>query len=104
MVKVKVEKINDSIKFIDINGHADYGQYGNDLVCAAVSSISIGLLNAIDILAPQKCDIQLSENRIRIMVLNNEEVVQTVLSVGLIQLKTIEEKYPKNLKIELTEV
>lgn len=104
MVKIKVRKLNDSIKSIEILGHAEFAQYGKDIVCAAISSISIGLLNAIDVLTVETCEVEMIDNHIRIFVLKNDNVTQTVLSVGIIQLKTIEERYPNNLKIEFTEV
>lgn len=104
MVKIKVRKLNDSIKSIEILGHAEFAQYGKDIVCAAISSISIGLLNAIDVLTVETCEVEMTDNHIRIFVLKNDNVTQTVLSVGIIQLKTIEERYPNNLKIEFTEV
>lgn len=104
MVKIKVRKLNDSIKSIEIFGHAEFAQYGKDIVCAAISSISIGLLNAIDVLTVETCEVEMTDNHIRIIVLKSDDVTQTVLSVGIIQLKTIEERYPNNLKIEFTEV
>lgn len=104
MVKIKVRKLNDSIKSIEIFGHAGFDQYGKDIVCAAISSISIGLLNAIDILTDETCEVEMTDNHIRIIVIKTDKIIQTVLSVGIIQLKTIEERYPKNLKIEYTEV
>lgn len=33
---------------VTISGHADYREHGKDIVCAAVSGISIGIINAIE--------------------------------------------------------
>ncbi len=104
MVKIEVSKNADKIKKIEIKGHAGFADKGNDIVCAGISSISIGLLNAIDELTDQSCDIVFDDNHIRIVVLNDDDVIQTILSVGLIQLKTIEDQFPQNLKIKITEV
>ena len=42
MIKVKISK-----KSIEISGHAKYAAHGKDIVCAAVSSITITTVNAI---------------------------------------------------------
>ncbi|WP_179395607.1 ribosomal-processing cysteine protease Prp [Lacticaseibacillus absianus] len=34
-----------------LTGHADSGEYGQDIVCAAVSAVSIGAVNGIEALA-----------------------------------------------------
>ncbi|MEJ1306834.1 ribosomal-processing cysteine protease Prp [Latilactobacillus sakei] len=34
-----------------ITGHADSGPYGSDIVCAAVSAVSIGTINSLQKLA-----------------------------------------------------
>ncbi len=104
MVKIEVGKIANRIKKIEIKGHAGFADKGNDIVCAGISSISVGLLNAVDELTDQSCDIVCDDNYIRIVVLNDDDVIQTILSVGLIQLKTIEDQFPQNLKIKITEV
>jgi uncharacterized protein len=104
MVKIEVGKIANRIKKMEIKGHAGFADKDNDIVCAGISSVSVGLLNAIDELTDQSCDIVCDDNYIRIVVLNDDDVIQTILSVGLIQLKTIEDQFPQNLKIKITEV
>ncbi|MGN1398403.1 MAG: ribosomal-processing cysteine protease Prp [Erysipelotrichaceae bacterium] len=104
MVRVKIGKKSDSIIKLNIEGHAGFADKGRDLVCASISSIAIGLLNSIDILDNQSCNIIFEDNYINVEVVNNDEIIQTILQVGVIQLQTIEEVYPKNLKIEFTEV
>lgn len=55
MVIVKINRENRRITAFSISGHADAGPYGHDLVCAGVSAISFGTVNAIEAL----CGIQL---------------------------------------------
>lgn len=100
MIKIKVVKLDQIIHSIEITGHANADECGKDLVCASVSSISIGILNALDEMAKDTCLIECSGNRIYIEVILQSELAQTILNVGLIQLKTIEESYGKNVKIE----
>lgn len=104
MVNVKVLKKEDLIKSLSISGHANAGDYGNDLVCAGVSSISIGLANALDKLTQNLCTINIDENLVSIEVLDSDVSIQMILQTGIIQLQTIEEQFPKNIKIKIMEV
>ena len=49
MIRIRVKRDGQNrVKRVLITGHANYGEYGNDIVCAAVSGISIGMANAIE--------------------------------------------------------
>jgi uncharacterized protein YsxB (DUF464 family) len=51
MITVQVKRRDDdSIEEIKIRGHAYAGEPGHDLVCAAVSAISFGSINSIELL------------------------------------------------------
>lgn len=39
---------NDSYKSIECNGHAGFADYGNDIVCSAISVLTINLINSIE--------------------------------------------------------
>ena len=47
MIKVKVLSMKNHIDRIDILGHADYEEYGKDIVCSSVSSIMTTTVNGI---------------------------------------------------------
>ncbi|WP_126427935.1 ribosomal-processing cysteine protease Prp [Brevibacillus marinus] len=47
MIEVTVRRDRLGIAEIVIAGHANAGEYGKDIVCAAVSAISFGMLNAV---------------------------------------------------------
>ncbi len=40
MIKVQIKRNNKYITQIKIKGHAQFGEYGKDLVCAGVSACS----------------------------------------------------------------
>lgn len=48
MVNVEVKRQSDFLQEVLIHNHAEYGEHGQDLVCAGVSSIAVGMLNALD--------------------------------------------------------
>ena len=47
MIKVLIKNNNKYITHIQIKGHADFGEYGKDLVCAGVSAIATGICNTL---------------------------------------------------------
>ena len=47
MIKVKIQKEGNIIKKINITGHANYAEYGKDIVCAAVSATVLTTVNGI---------------------------------------------------------
>lgn len=104
MVTVKVTLSNSSITGMEIKGHAGSGEYGKDLVCAGVSSIAVGLLNALDTLCPDTCEMNMSEGYVSIKVNQITEENQVILKVGKIQLETIELTNKKFIRIKKVEV
>src|SRR5699024_10208007 len=97
---------NNRITSFEISGHADSGPYGYDLVCAGVSAISFGLINAIHELCVVELDIeQGSEGGYRYVGIppllpdGQEHNVQLLLQGMLISLQTIEHEYGNFLKI-----
>ncbi|AUM62463.1 ribosomal-processing cysteine protease Prp [Spiroplasma monobiae] len=100
MVKAKiVEKYNKVNSFV-IKGHANSGEYGHDLVCAAITGIVGGALNAFDIKFNENVNINVTENEIKIEVIKEDELLDSLINFMIIQLETIQVQYPKNFKIE----
>jgi len=103
MIKVEVVRKNQLIQEITISGHADSGPKGYDLVCAAVSSIATGALNALDQIASKDVQLELTDNpdaMIKIKVLQNKDDSQLLLNMLLIQLRTVEEDQQKYIHIK----
>ena len=89
---------------LQISGHSGSAERGKDLICAGVSSISIGCLNALDIMANDDCDLTLGENLVKIEVKKINHDSQIILQSVLIQLRTMQEKYSNFITIENMEV
>lgn len=100
MIKVRVAETDGRISRIRISGHAGYAESGKDLVCAAVSGITFGLLNAADALIPSAaCSV--GENMAEITVREPDRESELVMRTGLIQLQTIEETSQKYIDIKM---
>ncbi len=94
MIKVKVEK--DSISII---GHANYSDFGKDIVCASVSSIVITSIEAIAKFNNKSVDIINSNDKIDIIINIHDNITDKLIDNMLTCLKEIEKQYPKNIKI-----
>lgn len=99
MIKVEVVRENDVIKEILLKGHALYDDMGKDIVCAYVSGTVICSINGINGIDINYLDIDKQKDLIRIIVLKNDKIVDTLLINMLNCLKNMEKKYSSNIKI-----
>jgi len=108
MIKVRILRMNQRIVGFIVKGHANYDEYGKDIVCAGVSAIAVGGLNAVAKALNNdltKFKVEMSEGYTSLNVLDTEkEDLQTILETIEIQFKTIEETYSKYIKIIEQEV
>jgi len=99
MIRVTYQKKDDSISYLRVRGHAESAEYGKDLICASVSSIMFGLMNALDELK-EEIEIRQLTNDIEIRNHSTSEVVQNYFRLVLVQLQTIEASYGNYIKVE----
>ena len=100
MIKVKYEVKDDRYTYICVKGHANFDEYGKDLICASVSSIMFGLMNACDELKDSQVVIKEEENLIEIVNNSDNQKLQNYFELVIYQLKTIEESYSNFIKLE----
>ena len=63
MTTITITKTSDdNYKEIECNGHAGYAEYGEDIVCAAVSVLTINTINSIEQLTKDKTKLFENEN------------------------------------------
>lgn len=48
MINVNVFTNNNHINGFELSGHAGYSEYGKDIVCAAISVLTINTINSIE--------------------------------------------------------
>lgn len=108
MIKVEITKEVDVIKQVTVDGHADFSEHGSDIVCAGVSAVVFGLINAVDELDDDvQFDISANEDEtghLTYRSLMATEKEQLLLNAMLVALKTIEENYSDYITIEMREV
>ena len=94
MIKIKVTEKN-----ISILGHANYDEYGKDIVCAAVSSVVMCSVEAISSFDTKAVDINESKDKLEIIINKTDDITEKLIKNMLNCLKEIEKKYPKNIQI-----
>ena len=94
MIKIKVGEKN-----ISMLGHAEYDDYGKDIVCAAASSIVMCSVEAISQFDINALDIKQSKDRLDIIINKQDTITQKLITNMLNCLTELEKKYPKNIKI-----
>ena len=91
-------KVNYNDECIKVSGHANYNTYGNDIVCASVSSIIYTTINGI--LNIDSKSISYKDDKIlEIHILKNDDITKKLIDNMLDLLKDLEKQYPKNIKI-----
>ena len=98
MINIKADRKDSKIVYLSISGHANYDTIGKDIVCAAISAISVGGINALS--NPENFNLKVEKGDVEISQKSeaNEHDYQ-VLDTILVQLKSVEEAYPKLVKI-----
>lgn len=105
MVKICVKQKEAVVTEIAIHDHAGYAPKGQDLVCAGVSSITVGMMNALDKLNKDACEMHMKEAYIEIKVIDvTNDDVQLLLMAMLTQLETMRITYNKFIQISYQEV
>ncbi len=99
MISVNVSFMGSDIEKLIVSGHANYDLYGKDIVCAGVSAIITGGINAIEC-EYKNVEIINKKNELGIHVISNNERIQIILTTLLIQLQTVEKSYEKYIKIK----
>ncbi|MET1247489.1 ribosomal-processing cysteine protease Prp [Sporolactobacillus sp. STCC-11] len=94
------------ISAFKLTGHADSAPHGQDLVCAAVSAVAFGAVNAVESLAKLKMDVRQKDNGGYLEcgisdcpVGANLEKAQLILEAMFISMRTIEKSYGQYIRV-----
>lgn len=106
MIQVTVNrKKSGMIQSFEISGHAFFADRGNDIVCAGVSAVSVGTINAVHALLGITPEIEQNEDGFLRCVIpehlpeETNEKIQLLLEGMVISLQSIEEQYRQHIKL-----
>ncbi|HIX01484.1 MAG TPA: ribosomal-processing cysteine protease Prp [Candidatus Ligilactobacillus excrementigallinarum] len=106
MIRAHLNYCDNQIAGFKLTGHADAGEYGQDIVCAAVSVLAINTVNSLEQLAkvtPQVIsddeqggylEVKLSDDQVQ------HPEAQLLLQSFELGLQDIEKNYDKYIKIK----
>lgn len=86
----------------EISGHANYAEYGKDIVCSSVTTAvftTLGLLEKL--LKKDEYSYTEKEGLIKFQTNNSTDLIRTIFQNFQEVLENIERQYPKNLKIKI---
>ena len=99
MIKIKTKKNGDQYFGFQCSGHAGYAEYGNDIVCSAVSMLVINTINAIDAFTDCSMDVSDDEKSGRIQVVfpdGTDEKAGLLMDALVLGLQSVEEQYGRS--------
>ena len=101
MIKVNVESKNKkNINKIKILGHADYDEYGKDIVCSSVSSIVTTTVNGIYEIDKEYLNLEEVKDGMIITILKQDKICDKLIKNMLSLLDELSESYPENIKVK----
>lgn len=93
---IKIIKNNSDIKIL---GHAGYQEYGQDIVCASVSSIIYTTVNAIKNIDSDAIEFIDDNNLMEIKVLKKDDIIDKLIQNMLDLLNDLSKQYPNNISV-----
>ena len=107
MISVLIKEKQQQIIHITNKGLSLRDEFCKDLICASVSTAITGIINEMmkkDFFKEGKGCYELNEGFADIIVYNSDREIQVVLETLVTILETIEDSYPKYLRITKKEV
>ena len=89
-----------------LTGHADSGDYGHDIVCAAVSVLTISTVNGLERVLHTKPTVEMNEDGggfINVTHLDLSHDTQILLQTFLNGLLDIQERYGQYIEVKMYE-
>ncbi len=100
MIKVRIERERESLKKVTITGHANYDDYGKDIVCSSVSSIVITTVNGILEINPKYLTVIEAKDKMEIEIKEQDEICIKLMNNMISLLEELSKSYPKNITIQ----
>ncbi len=90
----KYKKSEEQIFGFRIAGHAGYDRYGRDIICAAVSALSINTINSIERFTTDRFAVEQADGDLKFKLVTNEAPeTQLLLKSFILGLESVRETY-----------
>ncbi|PZE19980.1 ribosomal-processing cysteine protease Prp [Paenibacillus xerothermodurans] len=105
MIRVTINRTSDgSLESFRVKGHALYDEPGKDIVCAGVSAVTVGTVNAVEALLGITLQVDTKHGMLDVRIPDNldqvlNEKVQLLLNAMTVMLHSIEQSYGEYIAI-----
>ncbi len=82
---------------ISIDGHAEYGPAGNDIVCASVSILATTLIQEL-LNNTNNIKYKMKSGEVEVVV-ENTNITRQIVKTIITGFELLQDQYPKNIKI-----
>lgn len=108
MIDICFKKDSGKLLGFNIEGHAGYGEEGEDIVCSAVSAISYTIVNGITEVLKISVEHIIKDGFLQLNLSSNSlediENCQVLLETMLLGFKSMEISYSDYIKVQVEEV
>ena len=104
MIRVRFMTAHGLLSGFSLSGHAGAGEYGQDIVCASVSSAALMTANTITEIIGAAADIAEDDGYLSVTVQSRIEECQDILSGFRLHIQAHAEEYPKAVQLMNSEV
>lgn len=106
MITITIVRENDNNRIVSfaVEGHANYAKHGKDIVCAGVSAVSVGTVNAIEALAGVELPVKMKNGWLsspipQIADRVVEDKIQLLLESMIVMLDSIAQSYGDHVSV-----
>ncbi len=104
LVRFLSEVCGSLVGFI-MEGHANYADIGEDIVCAAVSSVAYMTVNTITDIMKAEADVTVDDGKMFVRIAADDAVRCRDIFMGFkLHLIGLEEQYPNHIQVHYMEV
>jgi uncharacterized protein YsxB (DUF464 family) len=94
-----------SIRGFEVKGHANYAKHGEDIVCAGVSTVTVGTVNSLEALTGTVMDSRMNDGFLSAYLPSDGmkdrgPQAQLLLESMVVMLNSISESYGKYIQIK----
>ena len=98
MIRVRFQTACGQLIGFSLSGHAGAGDYGQDIVCAAVSSAAYMTANTVTEIVGAAADITVDDGLMELTVTDRIEDCQNILSGFRLHIQALSEEYPTRIQ------
>lgn len=102
MIRASFSRCNGALNGFSVKGHSGYADAGNDIVCAAVSAMTMLTVNLMVDGFGLPCRVEVDEGRgvISLSLERQSDVGEKVLSTFMNELAGLADEYPQNILVK----